>query len=113
MSWEASTDTCGEKARNITSLTSLLPPAVFAIRPDNAGEGLLTVDPGGENTVPLVVVLVPVGGVTVPESVGENGLACVGSEVVEAKRLLREVFDRRYGRLATDARGDFAGRVLG
>jgi hypothetical protein len=54
-----------------------------------------------------------VGGVTVPESVGESGLAWVGKDVVEAKRLLRDALERRYGRLVTDARGDFGGRVLG
>jgi hypothetical protein len=96
----------------MTSRTSLEPPVV-AIRPDSAGEGLLTVDPGGENTDPLSTVLAAVGGVTAPESVGDRGLPWVGSEVVEAKRLLREALERRYGRLVTDARGDLAGRVLG
>ena len=112
VSCEASTETCGEKARNITSRTSLEPPVV-AIRPDSAGEGLLTVEPAGEKTDPLIAVLVPVDGVTAPESVGESGLAWVGKEVVEAKRLLREALERWYGSRVTEARGDLAGRVLG
>ena len=90
-----------------------LPLPVFAIRPESAGDGLLTVDPPGENTDPLTAVLACVVGVTVPESVGESALDWVGKEVVDAKRLDSDALERRYGSLAMESRGPFAGRVLG
>lgn len=74
VSCETSIETCGEKARKITSRISV-PLPTFLKRPDSAGDGLLTVDPEGENTDPLMRVLAETGGVTVPESAGESGLA--------------------------------------
>ena len=107
VSGEASKETWGEKALNIRSLTSLSPLATLAER---AGEGDLTVDPAGEKTEPLTAVL---GGVTVPDSLGDWALGWVGRDVVEAKRLESEALERRYERLVTDFKGDLAGLVLG
>lgn len=45
-------------------------------------------------------------GVTVPDAPGEPA---VGSEVVDWKSVERDAFERRYGRLLIEARGDLAG----
>ena len=78
VSCDASTETCGEKARRTASRTSLPPPPIRAV---STGEGDLTVDPVGEKIEPFTAVL---GGVIVPESLGECPAALPGREVVEA-----------------------------
>jgi hypothetical protein len=91
VSGDASTDTCGEKARKIRSLVSLV-----AAGPAKEGEGDLTVDEsGGEYTEPLGAV---VAGVPVREPpLGEPGFGKEGRDDVEANKLEREALERRYG----------------
>jgi len=82
-------ETCGEKARRITFLVSLR----AAVCPDAAGEeDRAVVDAPGEKIEPLTALAV---GVTVPDSLGELVLPGSGSEVVEAKRVESEAFERR------------------
>ena len=103
VSGDAKTETCGEKARNITSRISLPP---VGSRVERLGEGDLIVEPVGEKVeAPLLI------GVIVPESLGDP-VVWVGRDVVEANRFESEALERRYGRLAIEARGDFVGLVF-
>jgi len=57
-------------------------------------------------------LIVPAVGVTVPEVPAEPAGGLVARDEVEAKRVDRDALERRYGRLVTDDKGDFRGRVL-
>ena len=67
-SCEANTDTCGENALKMISVTC---DSTFPVFEDSAREGERTVEPVGEKTEPFTAL---VGGVTVPDSLGEAAL---------------------------------------